>query len=184
MSTRGIKLILICEDSQQRSFALRFLKGMGFSTRDLRAEISPSGKGSAEQWVKEIFPFELKYFRARRNKASVALIVMIDADTKTATERIQELENACTKNDMQFRKDGEEVAIIIPTRNIETWIHFLNGSSVNETDAYPRLDKESSCQPAVQSLIRMCKNIGLKPDAPDSLKAACNEYNTRIKSQI
>ena len=49
MSIRRVKIVLLCEDSQQEAFTRRFLKGMGWNTRELRVEKSPSASGSAEQ---------------------------------------------------------------------------------------------------------------------------------------
>lgn len=55
MSIRRVRIVLLCEDSQQEAFTRRFLEGMGWDTRELRIEKSPSAKGSAEQWVREGF---------------------------------------------------------------------------------------------------------------------------------
>jgi len=65
MSSRRVKIVLLCEDSQQEAFTRRFLAGMGWNTRELRVEKSPSAKGSAEQWVREKFPSEIKVYRQR-----------------------------------------------------------------------------------------------------------------------
>jgi hypothetical protein len=54
MSIRRVKIVLLCEDSQHEAFARRFLGGMGWNTREIRVEKSPSAGGSAEQWVREI----------------------------------------------------------------------------------------------------------------------------------
>ncbi len=62
MSIRRVKIVLLCEDSQHEAFARRFLKGMGWNTRELRVEKSPSASGSAEQWVREEFPNELRIY--------------------------------------------------------------------------------------------------------------------------
>ncbi|MGO9120344.1 MAG: hypothetical protein ACLQPD_22355, partial [Desulfomonilaceae bacterium] len=75
-----------------------------------------------------------------------------------------------------FRDSDEAVAIVVPKRNIETWIHHLNGEFVNEEDDYPKLDQERGCKLAVNHLVGLCKSTGLKPDAPPALAAACEEY--------
>lgn len=181
MSIRRVKIVLLCEDSQHEAFTRRFLKGMGWNTRELRVEKSPSATGSAEQWVRETFPAELKVYRQRRQRAASALIAMIDADLKSIQDRINEFEEACNSQQVPFRAVDEAVAIAVPRRNIETWIHYLDGELVNEQDPYPKLDRERGCKPAVDNLVQLCKSSGLTPDAPPALAAACDEYNIRIK---
>jgi len=59
MSSRRVQIVLLCEDSQHEAFVRRFLVGMGWETRGMRVEKSPSAGGSAEQWVRIRFPKEL-----------------------------------------------------------------------------------------------------------------------------
>lgn len=181
MSSRRVKIVLLCEDSQQEAFARRFLEGMGWNTRELRVEKSPSASGSAEQWVRERFPVELKIYRQRKAKAASGLIVMIDADAREVQDRINEFEEACNATHVPYRTDDDAVAIAVPRRNIETWIHYLNGEQVGEEEAYQKLEKERLCQPAVNNLVRLCKTTGLAEDAPASLLAACDEYRNKIR---
>ena len=181
MSIRRVKIVLLCEDSQHEAFTRRFLKGMGWNTREIRVEKSPSSLGSAEQWVREKFSDELSVYRQRRQKATSALIAMIDADTKSVQDRIIDFEAACNSRQIAFRAADEAVAIAVPKRNIETWIHFLSGESVNEENIYPKLNRERGCKPAVDRLVQLCRSTGLSPDAPYSLATACDEYNARIR---
>lgn len=187
MSTRRVKIVLLCEDSQHEAFITRFLEGMGWNKRELRVEKNPSPRGSAEQWVRENFPKELKLYRLRKHRAASAVIAMIDADTrdrKVRKGRISDLEEACTAKGIPFRTSDEAVAIAVPKRNIETWIYYLNGESVDEEAVYPKLAAERGCKPAVTYLVRLCRSTGLKPDAPPALAAACEEYNVRIRPLI
>ncbi len=181
MTMRRVRIVLLCEDSQHEAFTRRFLKGMGWNIRELRVEKSPSAGGSAEQLVRQRFPKELQVYRDRKLRAASALIAMIDADSKGVPDRIAEFGNECKKREIPFRADDEAVGIAIPKRNIETWIHYLNGETVNEDDVYPKLDRERGCKPAVKKLVEWCKSTGLPTDAPSALSAACEEYNQRIK---
>ena len=181
MSIRRVKIVLLCEDSQQEVFTRRFLKGMGWNTRELRIEKSPSARGSAEQWVREKFAGELSVYRQRQQRAASALIAMIDADTRSVQDRINEFEMACDSMQIGFRADDEAVAIAVPKRNIETWICYLSGCSVNEQDNYPKLKRERGCKPAVDHLVELCHSTGLATDAPEALAAGCQEYNVRIR---
>jgi len=155
---------------------------MGWNTREIRVEKSPSALGSAEQWVREKFPDELSVYRQRRQQAASALIAMIDADTKNVQDRINDFETACNSRQIAFRAVDEAVAIAVPKRNIETWIHFLNGDEVDENRdrPYPKLGRERGCKPAVDRLVQLCRSTGLTPDAPQALAMACDEYTNRI----
>jgi hypothetical protein len=180
MSIRRVKIVLLSEDSQHEAFARRFLEGMRWNMRELRVEKSPTARGSAAQWVKETFPAELRIYRQRRQRAASGLIAMIDADAGEVQDRISEFEAACGATQIPFRTDGETVAIAVPKRNIETWIHYLNGRQVNEQDDYPKLDRERGCKPAVNNLVHLCQSTGLTDSAPQSLAVACDEYRGRI----
>lgn len=181
MSIRRVKIVLLCEDSQHEAFTRRFFRGMGWNIRELRVEKSPSASGSAEQWVREEFPNELSIYRQRKARAASALIAMIDADSKGVQDRINELENECKSKQLPFRTDDEAVAIAVPKRNIETWIHYLNGEQVNEDATYSKLDRERGCKPAVANLVKLCTSTGLEVDAPSALSKSCDEYNMRIR---
>ncbi len=177
MSTRRVRVVLLCEDAQHEAFTRRFLKGMGWNTRELRVEKSPSAVGSAEQWVRQKFPIELRVYRQRRQRAASALIAIIDADAKDVQDRMNEFEVECKAMQVPFRDGDESVAIVVPKRNIETWIHYLKGELVNEEDNYPKLDQERGCKLAVNHLVGLCKSTGIRPDAPSALAAACEEYS-------
>jgi hypothetical protein len=181
MSARRVKIVLVCEDSQHEAFTRRFLTGMGWNTRELRVEKSPSASGSAEQWGKAKFPNELMTYRQRRQRVASALIAMIVADSKDVQDRIDEFEDECNSMQIPFRANDEAVAIAVPRRNIETWIHYLDGESVNEQDDYLKLGRERRCKPGVNNLLQMCKSTGLEADAPPALATACDEYNERIR---
>jgi len=184
MSIRRVRIVLLCEDSQQEAFTRRFLKEMGWNTRELRVEKSPSATGSAEQWVRERFPAELRVYRQRKHRAASALIAMIDADLRDVQDRIRDFEETCNSLHLPFRTDDEAVAIAIPKRNIETWIRHLNGEEVDERNIYPKLGRERECNRAALNLVRLCKMTGLRDNAPPAMVHACGEYNMRIRPLV
>ncbi|MCX6842951.1 MAG: hypothetical protein NTX53_11790 [candidate division WOR-3 bacterium] len=179
MSARRVRVVLLCEDSQQETFVRRFLTGMNWEPRELRIEKNP--RGSGEQWVRCQFPKELKAYRNRMARAATALIAVIDADAGSVQDRIDELSEACSSRQIPFRTADEAVAIAVPRRNIETWIHYLRQNSVSEEIEYPKLKNPSECRDAVDTLLEQCRGTGLKEDAPPSLAAACSEYQDRIR---
>jgi hypothetical protein len=181
MSMRRVMIVLLCEDSQHESFVTRFLKTMGWNTRQMRVEKAPFARGSAEQWVRMRFAKEIQTCRIRRAKASTILIAMIDGDRKKPVERIRELSDECVRNNILFRDNHEPVAIAVPCRNIETWIRYLDGEQINEDEVYPKFDQERTCRDAVTRLAGLCRAERLPNDAPPALTLACDEYNQRLK---
>ncbi|MEH2140100.1 hypothetical protein [Nostoc sp.] len=76
-------------------------------------------------------------------------------------------------------KPDEKIAIFVPKRNIETWIHYLQTGEVVEEEAkkskYPKFPKnEAICKPGVE-LANQCSQGSLDENAPPSLQAACEE---------
>lgn len=167
------EVVLLCEDEQSACFARRFLKERGYEAWQLREEKSPPGRGSGEQWVRERLPIEL---RAMRGAHSKALVVMTDADTMTVAERENSLRRKCLDGGVAWRSAGEAVLLMIPKRNIETWLAYLRGENTDENQVYPKYPAESDCRDEVRSLVGMCERGGLRPPAPASLVTACEEW--------
>jgi len=172
MSQRRVQIVILCEDKQQEVFARHFLKKRGFMLdRNLRIEICP--KGAGEQFVRNRYPAEVKAYRSK-NYLSGMLVVFIDADKKTVEERLRQLDEALIEDSQQIRQPQEAIAIFIPKRNIETWIHYLQGETVDEETEYSKFNNESVCKPYVENLVNQCYQ-GLDENAPPSLQAACGE---------
>ena len=172
----GVKIVLLCEDSQTESFVRNFLKHRRFKERDFEIRKSPTGSGAGEQWVSKQYPKELKAIRSKRD---AYLIVVIDADTGSVDERHKQLETACSKEGIpprDHRKDSN-VLHIIPRRNIETWLAYLDGENVDESIPYPKLGSPGDCREHAESLYEMChRDQNLREPVPPSLREACNEY--------
>ena len=180
--SRNVQLVLLCEDRQQEVFARRFLQKAGWSTRRLRVELGPPGRGSAEQFVRERFPTELAAHRSNRHRVAEALIDRLDGDDKGVEARLSELDAACQSGGIDPRRQGERVAVFIPTWRIETWLAYLSGSAVDESRGdYPRLSRPRDCQQHVNQLHEMCQRGALREPAPPSLIAACEEYQSRLQ---
>ena len=179
--SRNVNIVILCEDRQHEAFARRFLKQAGRSFRVQRVEMNPKGRGSGMQFVRARFAKEWAYYRSRQHRVGQALIVVVDADCEPYSERLRQVENAATEEGQEPRRSGERVAVFIPARNIETWIAYLDGQSVNEDETYPRLARERECQRHVERLYEMCRLGELQEPAPPSLAAACTEYRTRLQ---
>ena len=170
---RRVGIVLLCEDLQHAVFVRRFLKRRGLDTGQMRVEKCPGG--SAEQFVRERYPLELEALRGRHPKT--VLIVVIDGDSKGVRRRRASLAEECRAANIKDRTAAEPVLVIVPTWNIETWLAYLAGDSVDETKGdYPRLSRESDCRPQVEALAAMCEQGQLRAPAPASLQDACSEY--------
>jgi len=180
--SRNVQLVLLCEDSRHETFARRFLKRAGWSTRRLRVEPLSQGRGSAEQRVRERFPIELSSYRSTRRYVDQALIVVVDGDNRGVSGRLRQLAEACQSKGVPPRKDAERVAVFVPTWNIETWLAYLDGESVDESRGdYPELARPRDCQRHVDRLHQMCEQGELRKPSPPSLEAACAEYRARLQ---
>lgn len=61
------------------------------------------------------------------------------------------------------RRDGERIAVLVPTWNIETWLVWLGGSDVDESEKDPpKLPRKGDCQPEVNELTAMCQSGNLR----------------------
>lgn len=178
MSQRRVQIVILCEDLQQFVFAHLFLKKRGFTGR-FRANICPPGSQAGEQYVRTQYPVEVKAYRANKDRVWIGLVVLIDADTGTLAARLNQLASALEEDEQkkpENRKPNEAIAIFVPKRNIETWIQYLQGKTVNEEDAYARFkNNEALCKTAVEDLADRCYSQSLPENAPPSLQAACGE---------
>lgn len=185
MSDRRCEVVILGEDRQQLVFLHRFLRGIdrnGRRFRNYREIPPPAGAGSGEQFVRTRYPVELRAHRSRAARAAVKLAVLIDADNYTVTERHRHLVMSLTDSQLTDRTDAEAVAILIPRRNIETWIHYLMGKEVDEVETYPKLRRgnvrfEGDCQPAVDRLLEWYTSgwSTIPDDCPDSLRRGIEE---------
>lgn len=130
------QFILLVEDTLHQQFIYRYLR-LRHGAHAMRVVKAPSGEGSAEQWVRERFAVEVEACRGRQ--AETRLIVLIDADTRTVQQRLAQLDKALRDAEVPLIPDArEEVARLVPKRNIETWILCLNDVQVNEDTDYKR----------------------------------------------
>jgi hypothetical protein len=171
------KYFVLCEDAQSACFIRRFLKLRNIENHAIREEIAPAGEGSARHWVRQQYP---KFLNDYVRKGGLHMIVCVDADTATVMKTQTDLDNACKTMDVASRTPTECVAFVIPRRNIETWLGYLSGQTVDEiTDYSPhgshRANK-STCESAVRTLAEYCYNQK-KPKVPfpASLDEACKE---------
>lgn len=168
------EVIVVCEDDAQGSFIRTFLKRRGYGHQRIRVLGFPSGKGSGAKFVLDKVANELKGFRACQAKA---LIVMIDADNHEVSQRKAQLNKACQTRGITTRSADEAALFLVPMRNIESWLRYLNSQEWNETENFRLAANDGLAKQAARSLHRMCfDRQKLKQPAPASLVDACLEW--------
>ena len=171
------------EDKQHQAFLTRLLRALGYPSNKLRALPLPAGQGSGEQYVRECYAREVRELRRRSDQVQQALLVMTDADDKETSEQMQQLAKELEQAGLGPRGESERIVVLIPRRNIMTWITYLLGNEVNETDAYPELKgRERDCQPAVARLVELYRSNKPWPEnCPASLIRALKNEIPRLQ---
>jgi hypothetical protein len=184
-------LYVLIEDQRQKQFIYRFLAMAGLSSRQMTIEVSPAGKGSAEQWVRENFARQAGKCRARNARAATGMIVMLDADMRTVRERLDALDDALECAEQQpIDENRDPIARLIPKRNVETWILCLStrgtlAPPVDEERDY-KLTKTSeewseAIPPAAGTLFAWTRPSSVLPEnLIDSLRQGLREISRAI----
>ena len=170
-------VIVVVEDAHHRILAYRYLSERGLGEHQIRIERSPSGKGSAENWVRGRCAKEVSVYR--RRQAQTALIIVIDADTGTVQDRLRQLDQAFEDGGINAAQAARErIARLIPKRNVETWILCLNGHGVYEEANYKntRNDWTDLIPPAAKTLSEWTRRgTALPAHCVDSLQHGIQE---------
>ena len=146
-------VIVLAEDNRHQQLVRRYLLRIGLEPHAMRFVLPSSGSG--EQWVREQFPTEVAAYRKRNARVETKLIAVIDADSLTVRERLAQLDQKLRENRVGLiRMEAEQVARLIPQRNVETWILCLNAVVVDEETDYKRTrnDWAELIRPAADTL--------------------------------
>ena len=172
MPNKPAEIIVRCEDLQQHVFIYRCLVKRGFRQHTIQIKHNPGG--DAKRFVLTQYPVQVKALR-RTPHVCKAVISMIDADDHAVEQRMRSHDDALDASGQPRRADAEKIAILVPRRNIETWVHHLLGEAVNESTEYPRFrGEERKCAPAAEEFARRCPHDMRETDLP-SLRAGCAE---------
>jgi hypothetical protein len=171
-------VIVVVEDDHHRMLIYRYLLYSGMKAHEIRVHRSPSGHGSADNWARKRFVEETKEYRRRQARARSALVVMIDADSSTVQHRFHQLDQALTQNGMPIVADGDKIARLVPKRNVETWILWLNETAVDEESDYKAIRSDwSQLIPAASE--KLCTWVRSQAELPntciDSLRTGVRE---------
>lgn len=173
----SVYAVVLCEGLQDYVFFRRALSTLGIAGHDIRAVMAPGGKGSGEQFVRENYTKEVAAQRLRTARRRAVLLVVTDADVLSVSDRAASLAKTLSDASVPPRAAKEAIALLIPKRNIETWIQFyVSGPPVDETTVYPKLTgRESECWPAADAFAANAKDGKTPTGAPPSLPLALVE---------
>lgn len=166
--------LVLCEDKQQQYFVRHFLKECNIIGPKVSFEPLPK-EGSGEQYVRENYIKVLK--KSRSKNRAITAVVVIDADTKTVTERIDQLKRKCATENIPERNEADTLMILVPKRNIESWIEYYSSGHANESDTYRHFENVSESKPAIIQFTEDIKNGRLRTSTFVSLQHAQKEYN-------
>ena len=182
--SKASQIIVLCEDRAHEVFVKRFLKkGWGVKPREIRVTDYPSGKRSGKKHVEDNISQETKALRTRH--ASTILLVIQDADEQS----VGQAKSALDAKLLPSRGDREPIAYIIPKWHIQTWIAYLDGKKVDESDKetykrkYHTISESKEVHYFVDKLADDCRRNKELESPPDSLVAAREEFN-RIRSSL
>lgn len=176
--SRPSQVIVIVEDDRHKQLVYRYMLRCGLKAHQIRIERSPSGAGSAESWVRKRFVKEVSAYRNRQHRAETALIVIVDSDTYTVQDRLGQLNQALKESEKPVVGAQEQIARLIPKRNVETWILCLNQEAVDEETDYKKSSRNwNELTPAAAEMLFAWakREIGLPTYCIDSLKTGVEE---------
>jgi hypothetical protein len=170
MADRYTEVVVLCEDIMHLNFVRRYLILRGIQSRRIRGSVAPPGRGAGAQYVIERYPIEVKALRSRPH-VRAGLVVVVDADNLPVEERVRQLDRSLGQ---PAREDAERIGILTPKRNIETWIFYLLGNTVNDDDDYKNRVSPSALKEAVAAFGNLCPRKAVDI-AVSSLQRACEE---------
>jgi len=92
---------------------------------------------NSEKYVRDHYAEQIRACRSSRGRsASALLIVIVDADSKPTHFRAAQLAEALDAHGEAAVSGSEPIVVLIPKRNVETWIRAVLGSSVDESTDY------------------------------------------------
>ena len=176
MTDRRSQTILLCEDEVHKRLVTAYMKQCGLPTK--RPYLIPkvaSDVGGNDVWVIREFARELEACRKRH--AKTLLIVVLDADKHTVAERRSHLDGQL--NPTQKIAPADPLALLIPRRQIETWIRALLGESVTEEQNCKawKWPAEAHYRRAAETAYQWARpNATPGPTCVDSLRQALPEW--------
>lgn len=189
--SKPAEVILLCEDALTSTLLRLFLKRCGIDYRNIRFVISPKGRGAGESFVVRHYPEQVEAYRLSKARKKTWLIVAVDADTGTVAARIHQLDSNLMQSEYsrlrQMAVQEEQIAHLIPRRNIETWFLVLTGATADEENDYKATRNREKWQelaaPASRQLYDWTRqNARLSAPCTDSLRIAIRALGSLLEA--
>lgn len=181
MAMRKVELVVLCEDKNHESFIIRYLRRLGFNRRQIRPVPRPAGRGAGEQWVRMRYPLAAEIQRSKANRSRASLIVIIDADTMSTEERKQQLDDALDAAGQARRRGPERIAVVVPRRNIESWVQFALHGEIDETTDFKPRHRDANVWGAADVAVVLHRSRSEETAVPPSLAVACQELRRVVQ---
>lgn len=176
MSKRHADIVILAEDTAHLNFIRHYLKECNYNPRKIRPIRVPHGTGAGDQFVLEQYGDEVTAYRSKANYLSVSLVVLVDADHHSVEDRLAQLAECLERLGAAGRGDAERIALLVPKRNIHTWIVFLAGYPVEEESDFKRHAVARHYKEAGRALGRQA----LPNAKPASLESGIAELRERL----
>ncbi|MBF0095902.1 MAG: hypothetical protein HQM04_03575 [Magnetococcales bacterium] len=165
----GYQAVVLCEDVAHYRLAAEFLKNGALPVGKIYQSVAPSGQGSGKSWVLQRIAAEIKALR--RRTARTVLLIIVDADEQATDDAYREIRKRIEESPNPVR---HPVVAVVPTRNIESWIHYLVTGLIDETTSFKRhyLKNVSNGEMAARLLDRVCQAEHSATPLPPSLRMA------------
>lgn len=171
----GVDVVILAEDVRHRKLLHRYLIKRGYTYHKIRVcQWRPAFETPCIKFVKERYPNEVQALRSKAHRVTGALLVVVDADQLEVEARLGEMDDLLTAAGKHRRHEDEHIAIVVPRRNIETWMFYLAGNAVDEeTDYKPRCNRLDNGEIATRFAAFTWPRRPLPADCPPSLQYAC-----------
>ena len=180
------EVTILCEDIDQERFIRQYLICRGLDDRKIKDFGNPKGRDikNNNALILKHYPELIKSHRTRKHR-NLAVVVMIDADEDSVSDKMRSLHKKLDEAAGNLNKDtrlpNEKVAIFVPARNIETWFYYImEGQECNEITKYK--DDNMSAEERIKLAKSAAKKLAREicPQGADritlpSLRYACTE---------
>ncbi len=129
-----VRVRVWCEDRAHEVFVRRLLEErFRVHRKAIHFNVAPKGHGSAAKWVLDQYPGIRGEARVKTSQGRLGFLVVVDGDVEGVSVRMKHLHPGPHQDD---RASGDRIAILVPTWSIETWVLWLSGRTVNETQSH------------------------------------------------
>ena len=188
---RVCKIVLVCEGWRDSRFIRSFLQEAAVDPRKFDARENPGGSG--HDWVKDEFVeavAQLQRFREGRG-----VIGLLDEDGQGIAARRAAVVQCLAARGLPPLGSAEGRCLLLPTRNIETWLYWLEsnranrGWAINEVTDYKetrpagisRKETDALCQSAGAHLHSL-NHTALPGDCPPMLADALGQLRAFLSA--